>query len=215
MKKVISAKRKNRGTNIMNVKGLKVSDIIDMDWDSLNKLSGKELKQLTSRLVSASNKRIKRLEQTKLGKSSFAYQSVEERGRKFSVRGKNTNQIKQEFKLASNFMKMKTSTVSGWKKYRSELEQRTASATSGESMDWSARTWSKYWKVVRRFDETHRGTYKKGDSDRIQRMIREIMESSDKRKSADSFQRMIEDEYESMYESDESDYDDFDDYFEY
>ena len=197
----------------MNVKGMKISDIINMDWEQLNRLSGKELKQLTSRLVSASNKRIRRLEKTTRGKSSFAYQTVEERGRMFSVRGKDTNQIKQEFKLSSNFLKMKTSTVKGWKKYREQLEERTASATSGESMDWSDKTWSKYWKVYRRFEEQHGGTFKKGDSDRIQRMLRSIMESSDKRKSADSFQRMIEDEYNDMYESDDYDEDD-EDYFE-
>ena len=108
---------------------------------------------------------------------------------------------------------MKTSTVKGWKKYREQLEERTASATSGESMDWSDNTWSKYWKVYRRFEEQHGGTFKKGDSDRIQRMLRSIMESSDKRKSADSFQRMIEDEYNDMYESDDYD-EDGEDYFE-
>ena len=195
----------------MNVKGLKISDILNMDWDSLNRLSTKEMKQVTSRLVSASNKRIRRLEQTERGKSSFAYQSVEERGRKFSVRGKNVNQVKQEFKLAKQFLGYKTSTVKGWKEYRSKVEQRTGYATSGESLNWSERTWSKYWKVYRRFEETHGGSFKKGDSDRIQQMLTSIMESNDKRKSADSFQRMIEDEYEDMYESEE--YDDIDDYF--
>lgn len=197
----------------MNIKGLKISDILKMDWEQINKLPERDLKQLTSRLVSASNKRIRALEKTKLGKSSFAYQTVEERGRKFSVRGKNVGQTKQEFKLAKRFLEMKTSTTKGWKKYRESVEQRTASATEGESLDWSGRTWSKYWKVYRRFEEEHGGTFKKGDSDRIQQMLRSIMESNDKRKSADSFQRMIEDEYEDMYESEE-DEEDIDDYFE-
>lgn len=195
----------------MNVKGLKISDILNMDWDRLNRLSASELKQITSRLVSASNKRIKRLESAKLGKSSFAYQSVQERGRKFSVRGKDLKQLRTEFKLSSNFLRMKTSSVTGWNKYRKSVEERTASATSGESVDWSNRTWSKYWKVYRKFEEEHGGTFKKGDSDRIQQMLRSIMESSDTRKSADSFQQMIEDEYNDMYESDMED--DIDDYF--
>ena len=195
----------------MNVKGLKISDIVSMDWEQLNKLSSSDLKSLTNRLVSASNKRIRRLEKTERGKSSFAYQSIEERGRKFSTRGKNVNQLKQEFKLAKQFLGYKTSTVKGWKEYRTKVEQRTGYATEGESVNWSERTWSKYWKVYRRFEETHGGTYKKGDSDRIQQMLTEIMKSSDKRKSADSFQKMIEDEYQDMYESEE--YDDIDDYF--
>ena len=195
----------------MNVKGLKVSDILKMDWEQINRLSEKDLKQITSRLVSASNKRIRRLESAKLGRSSFAYQTVEERGRKFSVRGKNVGQTKQEFKLAKRFLEMKTSTVKGWNEYRISMEERTASATSGESLNWSGRTWGKYWKVYRRFEESHGGTFKKGDSDRIQQMLRSIMENNDKRKSADSFQRMIEDEYADMYESEDED--DLDDYF--
>lgn len=195
----------------MNVKGLSITDIVSMDWDRLNKLTEKDLRSLTNRLVSASNKRIRRLEKTTRGTSSFAYQSVQERGRKFSTRGKNVNQLKQEFKLAKQFLGYKTSTVKGWKEYRTKVEQRTGYATEGESLDWSERTWSKYWKVYRRFEETHGGTFKKGDSDRIQQMLTEIMDSSDKRRSADSFQRMIEDEYEDMYESEEDE--DIDDYF--
>ena len=91
------------------------------------------------------------------------------------------------------------------------MEERTGYATSGESVNWSERTWSKYWKVFRRFEEEHGGTFKKGDSDRILQMLTEIMNSNDKRKSADSFQQMIEDEYDDMYESDEDD--DIDDFF--
>lgn len=195
----------------MDVKGLSINDIMNLSWERLNKLSEKELKQVTSRLVSASNKRLRRLENTTRGKSSFAYQTVENRGRKFSVRGKDVNQTKQEFKLAKQFLGYKTSTVKGWKEYRERVEERTGYATEGESLNWSNRTWSKYWKVYRRFEETHGGTYKKGDSDRIQKMLTEIMDSNDKRKSADTFQKMIEDEYNDMYESDNED--DIDDYF--
>ena len=198
----------------MNVKGLSIQNIMEMSWDEINQLSTKDLKSVTSRLVSASNKRIKRLASTKTGKSSFAYQTVEERGRKFSVRGKDTNALRQEFKLSKNFLNMKTSTVKGWKKYRANVEERTGYATSGESLEWSDRTWSKYWKVYRRFEETHGGTFKKGDSDRIQQMLTEIMQSNDKRRSADTFSQMIEDEYADIYESEDDEDFDIDDAFE-
>ena len=190
----------------MKVSGLSITDIMNMSWDDLNKLDVKDLKQVTSRLVSAANKRVRRLSKTERGTSSFAYQTVENRGRKFSVRGKDTNAVRQEFSLAKNFLRMKTSTVKGWKEYRESVESRTGYATDGESLNWSERTWKKYWKVYRRFTETHGGTYKKGDSDRIQQMLTEIMDNNDKRRSADTFQRMIEYEYQSMYESQ----DDFD-----
>lgn len=191
----------------MNVKGLKITDIMDLSWEKLNSLSESEFRQLTARLVSASNKRLKRLEKSTRGKSSFAYQFVEERGRKFSTRGKSLNQLRTEFKASKQFLSMKTSTVKGWNKYRKGMEERTGYATEGESLNWSERTWSKYWKVYRRFEETHGGTFKKGDSDRIQQMLTELMDSSDKRRSADTFQEMLEDAYDEMYESDFDDED--------
>lgn len=191
----------------MKISGLSIGDIMEISWDELNQLDIKELKQVTSRLVSASNKRIRRLAKTERGTSSFAYQTVENRGRVFSVRGKDANAVKQEFKLAKNFLNMKTSTVKGWKAYRESVENRTGYATKGESREWSEKTWSKYWKVYRRFEETHGGTFKKGDSDRIQQMLTEIMENNDKRRSADTFQEMIEDAYKDMYEIDDDDFD--------
>lgn len=182
----------------MDVKGLSINDIMNLSWERLNKLSEKELKQVTSRLVSASNKRLRRLEHTTRGKSSFAYQTVKDRGRDFSVRGKNINQTKQEFKLAKQFLNYKTSTVKGWKVYRENVEERTGYATEGESLNWSERTWKKYWLVYRRFTETYGGTYRRGDSNRIQKMLTEIMESNDKRRKADTFQEMIEDKYKEI-----------------
>lgn len=186
----------------MNVKGLKISDIMDLSWEKLNSLNLEEMRQLTGRLVSASNKRIRRLSTAKRGTSSFAYQYIEERGKMFSTRGKDINQLRTEFKTAKQFLSMKTSTIKGWNKYRKGMEERTGYATSGESVEWSESTWKKYWKVYRRFSETHGGTYRKGDSDRIQQMLMEIMNSNDKRKSADSFQKMIEEKYDEMYEND-------------
>ena len=195
----------------MNVKGLKLDTILNMDWEQLNSLSESEMKQITSRLVSASNKRIRRLEQTTMGTSSFAYQKVESRGKKFSVRGKNLNQVKQEFKLAKQFLQYKTSTVSGWKKYRSKMEKRVSGETFGESQQWKDATWKKFWKVYRRFEETNGGTFKKGDSDRIQQMLHEIFTDEDKRHSVDYFSDILDEKYNDLYEEETED--DIDDYF--
>ena len=187
----------------MNIKGLKITDIMDMDWNDLNKLTPSEMKQVTSRLVSAANKRIRRLEKAPRGTSSFAYQKVEEQGRKFSVRGKNNNQVKNEFKNVRAFLNYKTSTVKGWKEYREDMEQRVSGETGGESQEWSERTWEKYWKVYHRMDESHGGRFKKGDSDRIQQMIHEIFVNNDKRRNVDYFHQIVERKYSEFYESSE------------
>ena len=199
----------------MNIKGLKITDIMNMSWDDLNSLSGKELRQITGRLVSASNKRIKRLEQTTRGKSSFAYQTVEERGRKFSTRGLNTNQVRTEFSNARRFLKMKTSTVKGWKEYRESMQERITETLDMEELGWSEKTESKFWKVYRRFEEQNGGKYKKGDSTRIQQMLTEMFESSDKRRSADYFTQKIDELYRDYYETEQEEQEDVSDFFDF
>ena len=196
----------------MKIKGLTIEKILEMPWEEINKLTKEDLKQITSRLVSAANKRIRRLEKIPTGKSSFAYQKIEERGRLFSVRGKNVNELKNEFKNVSNFMRYKTSTVRGWKQYRSKMESRVSDVTYGESQQWSEKTWSKFWKVYRKSEELHGGSYGKGDSDKIQKKLYQIFESSDKRRSADYFADKLEDKYIEMYESKNEE--DDEDYFE-
>jgi len=184
----------------MNVKGLSIKDIINMDWDSLNKLNTKDLKQITSRLVSASNKRIRRLEKTQYGTESYAYRSVEKRGRMFSVRGKNINQVKQEFKLASNFLNFKTSTVKGWEKTKSKIEKQLSDTTGGESQTWSENTKSKFWKVYRKTEEMHGGTFGKGESSQLQQQLSLIFNTEDKRHGVDYFADILDRKYEEMYE---------------
>ena len=195
----------------MNVKGLSIQDVMNMSWDEINKLNSKDLKQLTSRLVSASNKRIRALQKADPQKVLFSYalSKAKHMGRQFSIRGKDVKQIKQEFRLMKDFLNMKTSTVTGAKKHTLSMKIRTHAITDSESLNWSSRTWEKYWEVYRRFEENHHGTFKKGDSDRIQQLLTEIMKESDKRRSTHTFQERIEEEYAKIYEE----HQDMDDFF--
>lgn len=102
----------------MDVKGLSIKDIMNMDWADVAKLTRKELATVTSRLVSASNKRLRRLEQSDYIGESPAYRSVKERTGevRFSVKGKKHGQIERTFKEAKHFLSLKTSTISGYNK---------------------------------------------------------------------------------------------------
>ena len=101
----------------MDVTGLSIKDIINMDWEDVAKLTRKELATLTSRLVSASNKRLRRLEKSDYIGESPAYRSVRARtgDTRFSVKGKSHGQIERTFKEAKHFLTLKTSTLSGYK----------------------------------------------------------------------------------------------------
>lgn len=73
----------------------------------------KELKKEVSRLASLANKRIKRLERNELTETN-AYKAWEKDGKvKFSVRGKDYNQLQSEYFRLKKFVDAKSSTVRG------------------------------------------------------------------------------------------------------
>ena len=101
----------------MNVDGLSIQDILNMDYADVAKLSRKELSKITSRLVSASNKRLRRLEKSDYIGESPAYRSVRIRTGdvRFSVKGKSQGQLQNVFTEAKHFLNLKTSTLKGYK----------------------------------------------------------------------------------------------------
>ena len=129
----------------MNVKGLKITDIMDIDLDAFNRLTESELRHLTSRLVSAGNKRIRRLKAKDI--NSPALQGL---GREMAFstklpkgtsRQQRVNKLRAEFSRARSFLTSETSTVSGYKAFAERTKERIASElgmdskTRGERLD--------------------------------------------------------------------------------
>lgn len=77
----------------------------------------KELRQEARRLVSLANKRLKRIEQQGLTESPAYKKFVEDGKQKFGIRGKNTEEVKQEIARMNDYLKKQTSTVKGTKQY--------------------------------------------------------------------------------------------------
>lgn len=109
----------------VDVTGLSISDIMNMDIDSFNKLNEKDLRAYTSRLVSASNKRIRAL--NKKGIDSPAVRSLGTRTG-FSVKlpkgtdkTQRVNKLRQEFSKARKFLSMQTSTIRGAKAHHKKV----------------------------------------------------------------------------------------------
>ena len=100
---------------------MKVKEILQLSDTAINKMSRRELAQVTSILASASNKRIARIE--KAGVTSQAVQNVKSHDGRFSVKGKNTNQLRSEFARARNFMTSSTSTLRGAKASAKRIEK--------------------------------------------------------------------------------------------
>ena len=112
-------------TKRYNVGGLSINQIMDIDPQTFYKMGERELKDVTSRLVSAGNKRIRRLEKHNI--LSPAYRSLGTDTR-FSVKlpkgidGKQrVNALRQEYARVRNFLTAKTSTISGYNKLQKEI----------------------------------------------------------------------------------------------
>lgn len=130
----------------MDVTGKSIDDILNESMENIVSLKNKDLRKIASRLVSASNKRLRRLEsdKTKWGKLSPVYNKE-----KFSIKGKTRNQVLREFKKMKGFMKAETSTLRGFKKYRDIVYAKVGFIPK--------RKYKKFWRIYRKFAEGHRG----------------------------------------------------------
>lgn len=130
----------------MDLTGKSVDDILNESMENIVSLKDKDLRAVASRLVSASNKRLRRLanDKTKWGKLSPVYQK-----KQFSIRGKTRNQVLREFKKMKGFMKAETSTLRGFEKYRDIVYAKVGFIPK--------RKYKKFWRIYRKFAEGHRG----------------------------------------------------------
>lgn len=129
------------------VSGLTISDVINMDSDVFNKLSEKNLRKVTGRLVSAANKRLRSFEIA--GERSPATRQVEKSGGKFSTRGKNLNELRAEFVRAKGFLEARTSTRKGW----NAVKRETMKALKGHGVDVNSNQFDSMWESYEKLKE--------------------------------------------------------------
>ena len=84
----------------------------------------KYMKKEANRLASMANKRVRRLEQNNLTDAP-AYQQYIASGGRFSVRGKDYNQLQQEISRLQSFLSSETSTVRGYNNVLKEMAKNT------------------------------------------------------------------------------------------
>lgn len=139
----------------MNVKGLKIVDIMNIDLNTFNNLNESQLRAITSRLVSASNKRIRRLQKNDI--NSPAIQSLGKE-KSFSTRlpkstskQQRVNKLRSEFSRARSFLSSETSTIGGYKKFVKKTKQRIA-----KELNMPEKVVDKQLNVSRLFDLLHK-----------------------------------------------------------
>lgn len=170
----------------INVNGISIQDILSGDWDGYNKLGDEDLRKLTSRLVSASNKRIVRLQKAKLQNVSSAFiKRTREKNVKFSVKNKTRNEVLHEFRKAKEFLRSKTSTVSGARAFKKATEKRLGGGFYTKAGKPSERLEKSFWNGYRRFMEENAGlaeaVFGQDYSERVQEFLhREFIEKGER-----------------------------------
>ena len=133
-------------TKTIDVSGLKIQDILKMDASDFRGVSTANLKQVTSRLVSAMNKRIKRLGKSELGQLSPTWKAYEKRG-KYSVKGLTRESTLQVFQnLKESFGK--STSLSEWKIEHKEILQKLNLDFKGD-----IQTEKKFWELYHEYAE--------------------------------------------------------------
>ena len=110
------AKKRNRVTT-----GMSIKDIIQITPDQLRGYKPSEQREILSRLASAANKRLSRLE--KKGIETFATTELRLSGGKLSAQQNTEGDILREFYRAKKFLNARTSTVKGIKEEKKRVEK--------------------------------------------------------------------------------------------
>lgn len=122
------------------VKGKSIKDIMSIDPKDILKMSRKELSIYTSRLASAANKRLKRM----YGKEENKFEYKD----KFSVKGKNINQLRAEYARAKSYLQSNKS-LSGMKK----TKKKVISGLKKQGVKITDKQYNKFWSVYQRLKE--------------------------------------------------------------
>ena len=193
-----------------DVTGSSIKDIARLDKSTIDHLSKSDLSKVTSRLVSAMNKRIRYLGKSDIGRLSPTYQAYERRVSKglgrdgfYSVKGKDPQQLKDLYRQLSKSLNSDITTAKGWKKHRQEVFDRI-----GYNFNNDQDREKKFWKLYRKFQEQDSSykQYRKEISDKVLTYIANEI-GSDFTDSEENIQ-MIQDKVDQLYEEfmgDESD----------
>lgn len=154
----------------------KLDALFKVSYKQFQALTPKEQKQATSTLVSAMNKRIKRLGKTEIGRLSPTYQAYEKRVEKgggyYSVKGLTGDALYNRFEALQQSLQKATS-VREWKKQRKETleELNLENITPDEE--------KAFWNLYRKFqeDKTKYSKHKKDISDKIVKYVASHLES--------------------------------------
>lgn len=106
----------------VNLTGISVKDLIHLSATQIKGYDRQNLARIVTKLDSAANKRLVRLE--KAGYNTPAMRAAKvDKGERFSVAGKNLKELRAAYIRVSNFLKSDTSTKKGYKSFLKKMKK--------------------------------------------------------------------------------------------
>lgn len=104
------------------VEGKSIQQLTRLRPKTISRMSEPELRKVVTRLASAANKRIARIEAK--GITTPATRGAEKSGGRFTSKGKDLNELRAEYIRVKSFLGEETSTISGYKKFAKRFEKK-------------------------------------------------------------------------------------------
>lgn len=164
-----------------NISGLSIKDVARLGKEKLDQLNKSDLARVTSRLVSAMNKRIRYLGKSDIGRLSPTYIAFEKRKNKnlgrdgfYSVKGKDRAELMNLYNQLSKSLtktttlssgeEVEVTTVRGWKKHRQDIFN-----TIGYDFSDDHIREKKFWELYHKYQQYDKSykNYRKDVSDKV------------------------------------------------
>lgn len=181
-----------------DVSGKSIQDLIETDFNVYNRMNVRDLKAVASRLVSATNKRIRRLEKSGLSELSPALQHLYDKGvRNFSITNlKDENEVRHTLSAMIKFLKLETSSITSFNRLRKKTYKRLGIKFGS----WTIEEEKEFWRNYRKLQEDLGGesnVKKSYDSHNLQFTFAKKYEENDKLISNEDITNFSSFKYES------------------
>lgn len=171
-----------------------IKEIMSMTPAQFNKLTEPELRKVTTQLVSAANKRVRRFEES--GQRSPALSHVMEHGGRFSTKDKTFNQIRAEYARTRRFLESETGNIRGARR----VENRVISGLRGAGVDISPDQYNSFWAAYEKLKEVSPEVAEK----RFKYMaMRELSDRIEDGRDPEAIARTIAQDFNQIYERQE------------
>lgn len=186
----------------------------------------KKLREATSSLLSVANKRLRRMEEHDIDFGDTSGDNTIAGVKRFSIRGKDDEEVAREFKRVRNFLLSKQSSITGLKETYNEFIQQYSELRGKDKKDFNKmrknrarsgdysyiehdiydelRAWTRTWKLYNRLVNEGKYAPSSSDSNQVRNIVYSIAYSSIDESFDDNFDKLFEQAIEKInsdYES--------------